>query len=251
MARQKIPYLARGSLEALERALEDGVFKNLDRAVYCYINDGDEENMMAFVDPEKNIHLLTGNNKKQVERVDTLPPLEEADGEKLYLLGNIVYSFYDGAYHPTYEAVLGRISEVEEEFDELSADYQQFKTDITGDLNTFKTDVESEISSFKTEVQDDLAEINTAVVDLDGKVTTLQSDVSTLDTSLNSLSRTVTSLGRQLSGKADKATTLSGYGITDAYTKSETKALIGDTGGESITQYVADSISDAMELIEV
>ena len=33
---------------------------------------------------------------------------------------------------------------------------------------------------------------------------------------------------QDISGKADKATTLSGYGITDAYTKSEIDSMIGD-----------------------
>ena len=36
-------------------------------------------------------------------------------------------------------------------------------------------------------------------------------------------------------GKADKATTLSGYGITDAYTKEEVNALIQQGGGGSVS----------------
>lgn len=250
MAMIKNPFFARASTyEVMAKAFEPGgIFYDLDRIAYIFVLD---TGFLYHVSVDKVIRPVVGDNPKYVQRFDELPPITEADEGLLYIVGDVVYSFYDGAYHPTYEAVLGRISEVEEEFDKLSADYQQFKTDITSDLNTFKTDVESEISSFKTEVQDDIAEINTAVIDLDGKVKTLQGDVSTLDTSLNSLSRTVTSLGRQLSGKADKATTLSGYGITDAYTKSETKTLIGDTGGEPITQYVADTVSNAMELTEV
>ena len=43
-----------------------------------------------------------------------------------------------------------------------------------------------------------------------------------------------TELAQALAGKADKATTLAGYGITDAYTKDEISELIEDiTGGES------------------
>ena len=33
---------------------------------------------------------------------------------------------------------------------------------------------------------------------------------------------------QDVSGKADKATTLGGYGITDAYTKTEIDSLVGD-----------------------
>ena len=41
------------------------------------------------------------------------------------------------------------------------------------------------------------------------------------DAALESLQRTVTSLQGTVDGKAAKATTLAGYGITDAYTKTE------------------------------
>lgn len=44
-------------------------------------------------------------------------------------------------------------------------------------------------------------------------------------------SATVLTSHQDISGKADAATTLAGYGITDAYTKSEVDREIGKTGG--------------------
>lgn len=64
-----------------------------------------------------------------------------------------------------------------------------------------------------------------------------------------------------LDNKADKADTLSGYGITDAYTKSEIddklEDIIGDIGGEehmSVKEYVdtvsSDTLDDAKNYVD-
>ena len=54
-----------------------------------------------------------------------------------------------------------------------------------------------------------------------------------------------TDITEALNNKADKATTLAGYGITDAYTKEETLAKISEkvkevNGGESAGEVLAD-----------
>lgn len=73
-----------------------------------------------------------------------------------------------------------------------------------------------------------------------GDVTGLQDELNAkaLATDLSSLETTV-------AGKADQATTLEGYGITDAYTKTETDTKIADavrsaTGGESAASVLAE-----------
>lgn len=73
-----------------------------------------------------------------------------------------------------------------------------------------------------------------------GDVTGLQNELNAkaLATDLSSLETTV-------AGKADKATTLEGYGITDAYTKTEADTKIADavksaTGGESAASVLAE-----------
>ena len=73
-----------------------------------------------------------------------------------------------------------------------------------------------------------------------GDVTGLQDELNAkaLATDLSSLETTV-------AGKADKATTLEGYGITDAYTKTEADTKIADavksaTGGESAASVLAE-----------
>lgn len=58
----------------------------------------------------------------------------------------------------------------------------------------------------------------------------------------------VTGLADALAGKADKGTTLAAYGITDAYTKTETEARIQDVlDGLSDTSETAASVAQALE----
>lgn len=283
MAMIKNPLFARASTySVMEKAFEEGgVFFNLDRIAYIYVLD---TGILYHASVDKIIRPVVGDNPKYVQRFDELPSPDVSEEGVLYVVGDTVYSFHDGAFHPTYEDVLTPIDELNTKVDNLEADYTQFKTDVADEINTFKTDVESEITTFKTdvdneintlrtdveadiasvrtdlegemasyktEVDNELDTFSTTVVDLDGRVTELQSDVASIRSGMSSLDRSVTALGRQVQGKADKATTLSGYGITDAYTKSETKALLGDTGGETMTQYVNETVSDAMGLIEV
>lgn len=49
-----------------------------------------------------------------------------------------------------------------------------------------------------------------------------------------------------LEGKAEKSTTLSGYGITDAYTKNEIDVLVGDIS--SILNVIQNNIDETVEL---
>lgn len=79
--------------------------------------------------------------------------------------------------------------------------------------------------------------------------TEIDSTVSTLNTNINKKANsadvyTTTQMDTKLSGKADKATTLSGYGITDAYTKNEADSLINAKATKS-TSLQGYGITDA------
>lgn len=67
--------------------------------------------------------------------------------------------------------------------------------------------------------------------DIDNKVTTINNAIDTKAAASNVYTKTeidgkVTTLNNSINGKATKATTLSGYGITNAYTKAETDNLL-------------------------
>lgn len=85
---------------------------------------------------------------------------------------------------------------------------------LVKDVNTLKTEVEAKTTGLLDRVTalegatgsgtGGLADLNTRLTTAEGEIDTLQTNVSALQ-----------------NNKADKATTLAGYGITDAYTKSQ------------------------------
>lgn len=89
-----------------------------------------------------------------------------------------------------------------------------------------------------TEIADDIATIN-------GRITTevanLDSDIALVNTRVDGNDSDISNLQ---SGKADKATTLAGYGIADAYTKAEADAGVA-TKADKATTLAGYNIGDA------
>ena len=92
----------------------------------------------------------------------------------------------------------------------------------------------------------DLGESATVVQYVDAKDTALDSKISTLTGRLDGLgdlaaldevteSNLNAALKAKIDGKADKATTLAGYGIADAYTKTDVDGAISTAKGEAIS----------------
>lgn len=88
----------------------------------------------------------------------------------------------------------------------------QTKTDET--LTTTSKQVVGAINELKTSIDSAVSDAS----DLEGRVDALEPVVSNHTSQISTINTT-------LSGKADKATTLSGYGITDAYTKTEADGI--------------------------
>ena len=78
--------------------------------------------------------------------------------------------------------------------------------------------------------------------EIDGKVETINANINKKANSADVY--TTTQMDTKLGGKADKATTLSGYGIVDAYTKNEADALINAKATKS-TSLQGYGITDA------
>jgi FlaG/FlaF family flagellin (archaellin) len=77
------------------------------------------------------------------------------------------------------------------------------------------------------------SEVNTALNNLELKIDDLETNANEISVRINSKSDkaqtyTKAETDEKLDTKADKATTLEGYGITDAYTKTEIDTQIGD-----------------------
>lgn len=134
-------------------------------------------------------------------------------------------------------------------------------TEVTGKITTAKTELTTAIGTAKTEAITAAGtaadeKIATKVGDI-GAATTVKKYVDDADngikTRLDALEATSEGLGKfatateigeadlaaalktKIDGKADKATTLAGYGIGDAYTKTEVDDAISDAKGEAAT----------------
>lgn len=97
----------------------------------------------------------------------------------------------------------------------------------------------------------DLTALTTRVSTAEGEIDTLQTEVAKKANSSTTLSGygitnayTKTEVDNKLSGKAAKATTLSGYGITDAYTETEVNNMITVVNNNINTKLDANSVID-------
>ena len=78
---------------------------------------------------------------------------------------------------------------------------------------------------------------------IEERTTTLENNQSELGDQVQGIQGDVNTLKTNIEEKADKATTLSGYGITDAYTKEEVNALIPETvDSDSYTKTETNSL---------
>lgn len=239
----RVPYFARGTYEKLVASLEEGgIFEHLDRVVWTVLTDDEHKGMLAFVSPEKQITLMKGDNPKQVKTVEALPDIQDADPDTLYILDNIVYVYNADSqtYHPSYEPVSieianvsDRVSVLENKSDGYDTEIQNVNQEIQ-DLGTQVTNINSIVDSHTLSLQD----LETNLSNLTTQFDAASIDISNLFTKTTELEN----------DKADKATTLAGYGITDSYTKDEISNIVGNVGSGSIEDFVNDSISNAMEL---
>ena len=92
---------------------------------------------------------------------------------------------------------------------------------------------------------------NTFRTNIGDTINTLMENIAELQTNYNALQRTVSALQDSMADKADKANTLAGYGITNAYTKDEVDELIsetkGDTGEATISEFVETKTGETLD----
>lgn len=92
----KMPNFAIGELSKLQNAVNRGI---LSYPTYVFVSDKD---MMAFVDEDRKLRLVNGNNKVQVQNVTALPPTIKGEKDVLYILNGTVYTFDGSKYIAQY-----------------------------------------------------------------------------------------------------------------------------------------------------
>lgn len=93
---------------------------------------------------------------------------------------------------------------------------------ISGDLDTLEVSVATKASNTDLQAVSAQVDVNTAAI---GTKAT-QADMTALSGKVEANTSAIAAANAAIEGKADKATTLAGYNISDAYTKTETNSAI-------------------------
>lgn len=93
---------------------------------------------------------------------------------------------------------------------------------ISGDLDTLEVSVATKASNTDLQAVSAQVDVNTAAI---GTKAT-QADMTALSGKVEANTSAIAAVNAAIEGKADKATTLAGYNISDAYTKTETNSAI-------------------------
>ena len=101
-----LPTFAAGEFYKIQAAIDVGV---LTYPSYVYIRD---ERKLAFIDQDLSINRIIGDNEEQVVSVETLPSVEEAKKNVLYILDGIVYAFNGTDFTPQYKDVTSDIDQL-------------------------------------------------------------------------------------------------------------------------------------------
>ena len=101
-----LPQFAAGEFYKIQAAIDVGV---LTYPSYVYIRD---ERKLAFIDQDLSVNRIIGDNEEQVVIVETLPSVEEAKKNVLYILDGIVYTFNGTDFTPQYKDVTSDIEQL-------------------------------------------------------------------------------------------------------------------------------------------
>ena len=108
-----LPQFAAGELHKIQSAIDVGVLKYPS---WVYVRD---KTMMAFIDQDKSINLIEGNNKSVIN-VSELPDISEAKQDVLYIFNGIVYVFNGTDFNPMYKDVTNELEQIKEQIEALT-----------------------------------------------------------------------------------------------------------------------------------
>lgn len=109
-----LPQFAAGEFYKIQAAIDVGV---LAYPSYVYIRD---ERKLAFIDQDLSINRIVGDNEEQVVKVESLPSIEEAKENVLYILNGIVYTFNGTDFTPQYKDVTSDIEQLKADLKDLT-----------------------------------------------------------------------------------------------------------------------------------
>lgn len=109
-----LPQFAAGELSKIQPAIDSGVLKY---PAYVFVRD---ENKLAFIDSDNEMHLIVGDNKKQVVRVEELPAVEDADDETFYICAGIVYILENNELKSVFQDYSSQLTQINDSLRDLT-----------------------------------------------------------------------------------------------------------------------------------
>lgn len=185
-----------------------------------------------------------GHLKREI--VETLPEAAEADVDMIYMIRKQANSQLVGDYYEEYMVINGSWEQIGNTYVDLAPYAKTEDVNAALDLKANVADtytseeVDGLLSTLEGKVnekaaQSDLEGLQNIVNgmytndNIDEKLSAkLESDALAPYALTETVNQQIGDINEAIAGKADKATTLVGYGITDAYTKEEVEDLIGE-----------------------
>lgn len=165
------------------------------------------------------------------------------DDNNLYL-GTIKLS--NGADLAT---AIGRVAQNEEDIEKLQEDLSALLGGEGGEgAGSISEMIENAVEEAKTALQQDITANTTAINGIKASIGEVPEGKTVLEI-IEESEYDDTELSTAVAGKADKATTLAGYGITDAYTKTEADTAISTAVANA--SHLKREIVDVLPEIEV
>lgn len=193
----KIPYFSKGSLELLETHLEKGIYKDLDRIIMHYINEGDYNGQFVLVDADKTIYYL-----RDIQTKSNVDSAKEASTEALDA-ANAAYALAE-----SFEERVTALEEID-----ISTKLSEINTEIDSLDNRVNTleeiDISTKLSEMNTEI-DNLDTRVTAIEDLNisDRLDSIDSSVSTLSESTTEHTTSINTMNNQISDINDDIQTI-------------------------------------------
>lgn len=249
MATIKFPIFCKAStVSVLEQALTEGILADIDRICWVYIID---DGTLAYVDPNKTIHKIKGNNKVVVKNVNVLPPITEGDSEILYVLDGIVYTFNGTEYKPSFYDVQIQVDALTTQIEGIDNRLEIAEMNIASQQETL-ANLGVTVSAIQTELADKADKTDTYTKDNIDVLLSTKADSDDvygrnyLDNALATKADSDVVYNKQemntaLGLKADK---------TDTYTKDDIDGMINvetSSGTISMAEYVNQSTTNAIQ----
>lgn len=250
MATIKFPIFCKASdISVLEQALVDGVLMDIDRICFCYVVD---DGTLAYVDPDKNIHKIKGDNKVVVQNFATLPSVSEGDTEVLYVVDDIVYTFNGSEYKPSFykvkielDALADQVASIDNrlEIAEMSiANQQEVLTNLGVTVNSVQAELTNKADKADTYTKTNVDTLLAQKADSDDVYRRNYIDNALSNKADSDAVYSIDEVNNLLDSKSDKS---------DTYTKDEIDAMtnVEISSGEtvSIAEYVDQSTDGAVQ----